>query len=298
MRYPGGKNGAGVHQAIINNIPPHDVYVEAFAGSAAVFRHKLPARRSFLIDKDPEWDPRGILADAADRDVPGYIGEPAERRRRGSALRPRDPEQAKAPILASRVRNAEAAGVICMHADAREWLAAYQWSGREFVYLDPPYLAATRRRGARRIYRCELREEKEHLELLSVIQAIPAAVMISGYWSALYAKSLQGWRSVRFTTSTRGGPAEEILWMNYPEPEALHDYRYLGGNFRERQDFKRMRERWARRLAIMPRLKRQALLAAITPLFDRLSAEAPRKFEPHGSEGVASAASSSMASSP
>jgi DNA adenine methylase len=63
---------------------------------------------------------------------------------------------------------------------------------------------------------------------------------------------------------TRGGkPATEYLWMNYPEPVRLHDYRYLGRNFRERQDFKRLRERWLRRLENMPTLKRQALLSAI-----------------------------------
>ncbi len=56
MTYPGGKNGAGVYQTIINQIPPHDVYVEAFAGSAAVFRNKRPARVSALIDKTLQRD--------------------------------------------------------------------------------------------------------------------------------------------------------------------------------------------------------------------------------------------------
>lgn len=50
MTYPGGKNGAGVYQTIINQIPPHDTYVEAFAGSAAIFRNKRRARHSILIE--------------------------------------------------------------------------------------------------------------------------------------------------------------------------------------------------------------------------------------------------------
>ena len=38
MQYPGGKNNC--YQQIINLIPPHDTYIEAFLGSGAVLRHK------------------------------------------------------------------------------------------------------------------------------------------------------------------------------------------------------------------------------------------------------------------
>ena len=41
--YYGGKNGAGVYQSIINYLPPHRVYVEAFLGSGAVMTYKKPA---------------------------------------------------------------------------------------------------------------------------------------------------------------------------------------------------------------------------------------------------------------
>lgn len=52
MNYPGGKNGGGAYQRIINLIPPHDVYIEPFAGSAAVFWHKARAASTILIDAD------------------------------------------------------------------------------------------------------------------------------------------------------------------------------------------------------------------------------------------------------
>ena len=52
MRYPGGKNGAGVFQTLINLIPPHDLYIEAFVGSGAVFRNKRCAPASIVIDAD------------------------------------------------------------------------------------------------------------------------------------------------------------------------------------------------------------------------------------------------------
>ena len=68
FRYPGGKNADGTYQRIINQIPPHVLYVEPFAGSAAICRNKRPAERSVLIDLDPgalavlaEVVPRGTV---------------------------------------------------------------------------------------------------------------------------------------------------------------------------------------------------------------------------------------------
>lgn len=52
MTYPGGKSGAGVYQRIINLIPPHRVYIEAFLGGGAIMRHKKPADVSIGIDVD------------------------------------------------------------------------------------------------------------------------------------------------------------------------------------------------------------------------------------------------------
>src|SRR6185436_11398044 len=53
MTYDGGKNGEGVAQAIINQMPPHRVYVEAFLGSGAVMRRKRRAVVNIGIEKDP-----------------------------------------------------------------------------------------------------------------------------------------------------------------------------------------------------------------------------------------------------
>jgi DNA adenine methylase len=43
----------------------------------------------------------------------------------------------------------------------------------------------------------------------------------------------------------------------------LHDYRYLGDDFRERERIKRKTKRWTAKLQSMPILERQALLSAI-----------------------------------
>lgn len=52
MNYPGGKGASGAYQQVINQIPPHRVYVEPFLGGGAVFRHKTPATTSILADLD------------------------------------------------------------------------------------------------------------------------------------------------------------------------------------------------------------------------------------------------------
>jgi len=50
--YPGGKSGTGVYQQLINLMPPHHTYIEAFCGGGAILRHKRPAEYSIATDAD------------------------------------------------------------------------------------------------------------------------------------------------------------------------------------------------------------------------------------------------------
>jgi len=218
-----------VYQRIINLIPPHRVYIECFAGGGAILRNKRAASWSIAIDAD------------------------------ASAL-----EQLAAAIA----DNNDVGQVEFVNADAMTWLASYPFQGDEFVYADPPYLMSTRRQH-RQIYRCELGKEEQHAALLDCLKSLPCNVMISGYWSELYGQMLAGWPTESFQATTRGGAmATEYLWMNYPKPVRLHDYRYLGDTFRDRERIKRKKERWASRLLGMDILERQALLAILDTFND------------------------------
>ena len=131
------------------------------------------------------------------------------------------------------------------------------------VYCDPPYLHSTRASNAR--YEYEL-IDLEHRRLLRVLRSLKCNVMISGYSSALYAKELKGWNATAFQAATRGAPAAEWVWYNFDRPVRLHDYRFLGDDFREREKIKRQQKRWSTKLKKMPLLQRQALLSVLAEI--------------------------------
>lgn len=212
--YIGGKGQDGVFQRIIGQMPPHSVYVEAFAGSAAVFHHKRLAAQNLLIDKSPAAIAR--------------LGEPAGAR------------------------------AIC--GDAISILPTLALPADALVYCDPPYLIETRQ--GRRYYDEEMTDD-DHRRLLAVLLALPCRVMLSGYASKLYGAALRDWRCLSYRCRTRQRTVTECLWMNFPEPAELHDWRYAGRNFRERLALRRLATRWLARLQAMPPRKRGYVLNAL-----------------------------------
>ena len=148
--------------------------------------------------------------------------------------------------------------------DAVEFLELFTFTGSEFVYADPPYVLASRRAG--KLYRYEY-DDLDHACLLHCLARLPCPVMVSGYASELYDRSPIGqWRTIDFPAMTRGGLAIERLWMNYPEPAQLHDLRYLGSNYRERERIKRKKARWQAKLARLDPLERAAILECLLEL--------------------------------
>jgi DNA adenine methylase len=221
MRYDGGKGQAGVYQKIINQMPPHRIYIEACLGMGAVMRVKRPAEISYGVEIDSD-----VLEEWRDVNLPGL-----------------------------RLRR----------SDAITFLDVFPWSGNECVYCDPPYLKETRS-DQNDIYRYEMTDE-QHEELLMVIKRIPAPVIISGYWSEMYADALKGWRTLSFSAIKRNGErSTEWLWCNFPEPLELHDYNFLGEDFRDRQRIRRKRERWEKKLRSMPGPECYSIMAALETL--------------------------------
>ncbi|MDQ8195241.1 hypothetical protein QEH59_12450 [Coraliomargarita sp. SDUM461004] len=148
--------------------------------------------------------------------------------------------------------------------DAVEFLKAYQFSGDELVYSDPPYPKSTRLK--QKIYRCEY-EDADHEELLETLISLPCQVMVSSYENTLYSSMLKGWNEVKFPNKTQTGIRIESLWTNYPKPKEVHDTRYLGGTFRERQTIRRKQERLRNKISALPTYERQALFEWISEAY-------------------------------
>lgn len=233
MSYPGGKAGPGTYQRIINQMPPHRVYIEPFLGSGSVLKHKRPAQENIGIELDQTV-------------IEHYHRHPAP-------------------------------GCTLIHGDGIQYLRQRDWKGDELVYCDPPYVEASRAGG--RLYNYEMSQVQHQalLETLIDLKAAGVLVMLSGYHSKLYAKALKGWTLITFGSMTRRGMALEHLWMSFPEPLELHDYRFLGEDYRERERIKRKIARWTTKLQDMPALESRALLAALQNLKGPFSSETTMK---------------------
>lgn len=193
--YPGGKAGNGVAERYICDMPPHSVYVELFAGAAAVLRKKRPAARNILVEKD-----RAVI-----NEWQGNWG--------------------------ATWRASSGGDLTIIHSDAVRWLRSH---GRRLpadavVFADPPYLREVRADTVRPIYRHEFWTPEQHTMLLEALCALSCRVMICGYWSALYDELLgdladSSWRVWSFPCSTRGGwQAEEYVWCNFPAIVLPHE---------------------------------------------------------------------------
>ena len=181
------------------------MYIEPFAGSGAILRMKRPARVNVAID------------------IYSNVAETLRSASPGSVVISGD----AISLLPEAVAN-----------------SGYP-AGNVFVYADPTYLkkdidGTPIRSSQRDMYEHEFCTVEEHRALLTLLKSLGCMVMISGYWSKLYAKELPNWRTVTYNSVTRSGRvAKEYLWMNYPEPIALHDYSFLGDGRTDRQRIKR-----------------------------------------------------------
>ena len=252
-------------------------------------RMKRPAKVNIGLDLDAEALAIAIARTAISNEPAGGNGKNGEGRPTpataipaGSAGTGEERSRSTGPSDATRWIFAVRDGISTLEALAsapRSLLCALTGpkgapNGPVLVYCDPPYLMSTRRSG--KLYKHEF-TDAQHRQLLRVIRKLPCMVMVSGYWSKEYAEALDGWSAIQYQAMTRGGRmATEWVWFNFPAPVALHDYRYLGQNFRERERIKRKKNRWTARLQKMPTLERQALLYAVNAVLGDFGSEIAR----------------------
>lgn len=205
LNYPGGKGGAGVYQTIINQIPPHEVYVEPFAGGAAVFRHKRLASRTELWEISHSQYLSLRQDDATRKFVHHGCGLQMLERYVDSTDNQKlfycDPPYP----LGTRT--------------ARKLYGEHEWDDAKHQR----FLSLVLLMGGKRIDQVDC-----------------PRFLISTYPNDLYARLLNGWRRIEFEAITRGATMRtEWLFMNYAAPTELHDYRYYGRDKRHREKIRR-----------------------------------------------------------
>lgn len=245
--YNGGKGQ--IFRQLINQMPPHDIYIAAFAGSDAVALNKRPAKLNILIDKDED-----VIASWA-----GYLaGDTAIA---GGAAAPLGMTM---PAVAAATVRVDGSTWWLIAGDSLKILpdlvAGLGPGTRTLIYADPPYLLSARS-NQRSLYKHEMGDDEDHRQLIALLRALPCKIMLSGYCSELYDGLLHDWRSSRFRAVARSGrPVWEYIWCNYPEPVQLHDYAFLGENYRERERIRRKAGRWVGRFQSLPVLERRAII--------------------------------------
>jgi hypothetical protein len=237
--YPGGKGGDGVYQTLIRHIPPHDVFISGFLGNCAVMRNKLPANVNIGVDVHEDviqaWSEKRSTLFQADS------------------------------VFSTAVQ------LDLFHADFFDFLTRYfqAWNYSDcFVFLDPPYLKDTRRDSVSDLYMHEF-TESQHRQLLSACLSMRSMVMICCYDNPLYADVLSKWNKVDYTGRTRHGSVTETIYMNYPLTGELHDYRYCGKDYIDRQRISRKVNRHVEKLKRLPIAERNAILNALADNFGK-----------------------------
>lgn len=255
--YFGGKQRLA--DKIVELFPPHESYVEPYCGGLSVLLAKPKAKLETVNDLDGDiitfWR---VLRDrpadlervcaltphsreeslrARDRDGIDEL-EQARRvwvalsQRRGGQLQPTgwrfnvdpmgtnlslikylDGYVARFAAAAERLRN-----VSLENRPALEIIDTYGRHEQTLLYVDPPYLGTTR--GSTNAYRHEMKHERDHRDMLDALRACAGTIVLSGYRSELYDRTLADWNRIEidaFTGQTNGrtsGVRTEVLWSN------------------------------------------------------------------------------------
>lgn len=260
LKYPGAKNRLA--DWICSFIPPHEVYVEAFAGSLAVFFNKIPARIETINDLDKNIvNYFKILRENPERLIEQLELTPYSRDEYYEACEYNESDSDIEKARKFVVRCWQGFGCSNLYRNGfrssqqsnsphttKEWreiperlleankrlknaqienLPAVELINRYntpdvFIYCDPPYLHGTRKNY---LYKHEM-SDSQHEELLKTLINHPGKVLLSGYDNDMYNDYLNGWRKASKKTQAEAGISRtETLWMNYQEQQInLGDY--------------------------------------------------------------------------
>lgn len=118
-------------------------------------------------------------------------------------------------------------GVIIECMPATKLIEKYDGEDTLF-YVDPPYIAHTRKwRRGKGSYRHEMTDE-QHMNLILQLKSLKGMVILSGYPNKMYDEFLPDWRrETKAAFTNGGGKSIECLWISPNTP--VHGYLNFGG---------------------------------------------------------------------
>lgn len=263
LRYPGAK--WSIADWIIQHFTPHQVYLEPFFGSGAVFFNKRPSRVETINDIDGEivnlfrvirerpqelasliemtpWardeyymsfertghpleDARRFLVRCWQAHGSDYATKPGWRHCIAGRDASYSPVWAQLPQRIMEVTYRLKDAQI-ENQPAVKLIERYR-NPDVLIYADPPYILSTRARKRRYTYEMN---DSEHIELLEVLNEHPGPVIVSGYSNQIYDKYLRHWvkESIK-ALAEKGRVKEEIIWINPIAAEYNRQYSFLSG---------------------------------------------------------------------
>ncbi|MFD1817695.1 hypothetical protein [Pseudarcicella hirudinis] len=258
--YFGGKGSDGTYQTIINQIPAVEIYIEAYAGHASVFRKMIRPNLTILNDINPKVYQKLIahfpesISFSDDTDRKDFIRKYLEKISNSSIGEIKNTCQG----------NNDAGSILIIEClDAIDLIDKYKELIEVFnslIYSDPPYPLGSRKSQVKR-YEFEMTDQ-DHVKYLKYLKNIRCKQLISTYPNDIYEDLLPPpyFNLHEFWSQTRKGLAKEYLYKNYETPTELQDYSYLGSDFRERDKLKRIKRNFLRKFKEMPRQLQNSIL--------------------------------------
>jgi DNA adenine methylase len=252
--YFGGKTAIAGRIAAL--LPPHEHYVEPFAGSLAVLLAKPPSRAETVNDLDGDlmnfWR---VLRERPAELERACMLTPHSRAEFEQAWRPADTELEAARRTWVRITQGRGlstadnggwrhfqkpdgrrrvhamchpeligltaeriADVTLECRPALEVIGAYGRHEGVLIYADPPYLGSTRNGSGR--YGSEMAGDGDHRDLAIALRESRSAVVLSGYHSPLHDDLYRDWHRREIPALARNGTGDrtrvEVLWSNRP----------------------------------------------------------------------------------
>lgn len=249
--YNGCKGGNGVYQQIISIIPPHNILIVPFLGHCGIVRNILPANILIGVDASAKvinaWKKYLIY---------NLIYEYKDDNK--NILIKTNISKGNLPSIIH-LYNDDA--LIFLKNKLLDLISKYE--DVPVIYLDPPYPLSSRKSTAK-LYDFEM-TDSQHQNLLSIIKNMRYPILISTYKNKMYKDNLPKWFKLNFSVGTRNGKAIETVYYNYSLSNGLlHDYRYLGNDFKDRERIRLKIDRWVKGLDKLEVREQMAIIRSIT----------------------------------